>query len=477
MLGILLISWQNGRTVKTYGLNRLENYNMKFTFICIVIVLSCSVCASGDLEIYPGLKFDLSSQEQRHRLENGDEVPFYGENDRRWPWKNLQIDEWDNGKKEEDFDLELPEQFRNIAEFLQRNQNQLKNDYDLPIYYNPRSSYDDAYEEYRSSEKNRKFDRFNFKYPPSSQILDDVRPYPREDDFSFGDDDVEERETKSPQQHGRHVHEAERPNEKHLHSSHVAQDVGENKNSEEASGKGALEDAKLVDDPSQFAYPPSDSRFFQDVENDNGKQKGRSNLDKLKDNKIRLSHRSGEAFSEENDQVEEGEYRNNDQVEVVAVQPQLANNESTGLYIIAVVAGISAAATVGLIAVGIGWYNLQKHVKNASDVEYPAYGVTGPNKDASPSGDRRLAQSAQMYHYQHQKQQIIAMESRAAAGERHGSVSEADSDEENEEGDYTVYECPGLAPTGEMEVKNPLFQDDPTPAQTPPVKPNGDEKK
>jgi hypothetical protein len=26
------------------------------------------------------------------------------------------------------------------------------------------------------------------------------------------------------------------------------------------------------------------------------------------------------------------------------------------------------------------------------------------------SGDRRLAQSAQMYHYQHQKQQMIAME-------------------------------------------------------------------
>jgi hypothetical protein len=26
------------------------------------------------------------------------------------------------------------------------------------------------------------------------------------------------------------------------------------------------------------------------------------------------------------------------------------------------------------------------------------------------SGDRKLAQSAQMYHYQHQKQQMIAME-------------------------------------------------------------------
>lgn len=36
--------------------------------------------------------------------------------------------------------------------------------------------------------------------------------------------------------------------------------------------------------------------------------------------------------------------------------------------------------------------------------------------------------------------------SRAQPGERQGSVSDADSEEENEEGDYTVYECPGLAP-------------------------------
>ncbi|KDR22956.1 Neural proliferation differentiation and control protein 1 [Zootermopsis nevadensis] len=112
---------------------------------------------------------------------------------------------------------------------------------------------------------------------------------------------------------------------------------------------------------------------------------------------------------------------------------------------------------------------LHKNAKAAADVEYPAYGVTGPNKEISPTGDRRLAQSAQMYHYQHQKQQIIAMESRVT-NERNGSVSEAESEEENEEGDYTVYECPGLASTGEMEVKNPLFQDDPTPV-TPAVTP------
>lgn len=56
------------------------------------------------------------------------------------------------------------------------------------------------------------------------------------------------------------------------------------------------------------------------------------------------------------------------------------------------------------------YVRLQRGAKAAADIEYPAYGVTGPNKDVSPSEDQRLAQSAQMYHFQHQKQQIIAME-------------------------------------------------------------------
>lgn len=90
--------------------------------------------------------------------------------------------------------------------------------------------------------------------------------------------------------------------------------------------------------------------------------------------------------------------------------------------------------------------SLHKKSLAAADVEYPAYGVTGPNKDISPSGDRRLAQSAQMYHYQHQKNLIIATENRAQNEHRNGSLTDAESDEENEEGDYTVYECPGLAP-------------------------------
>ena len=52
---------------------------------------------------------------------------------------------------------------------------------------------------------------------------------------------------------------------------------------------------------------------------------------------------------------------------------------------------------------------------------------------------------------------------------RNTAASDVESDEENEDGEYTVYECPGLAPTGEMEVKNPLFQDDLTPMSSPSV--------
>lgn len=138
--------------------------------------------------------------------------------------------------------------------------------------------------------------------------------------------------------------------------------------------------------------------------------------------------------------------------------------KSSDIYFIALVAGCSGAAVFGVVAAGLCWYKLQKNVKAAAESDYPSYGVTGPSKEplSPPTGDRKLAQSAQMYHYQHQKQQMIAIEK--AGSDRHVSTSDLDSEEENEEGDYTVYECPGLASTGEMEVKNPLFQDEATPA-------------
>ncbi|KAH8391027.1 hypothetical protein KR215_004177 [Drosophila sulfurigaster] len=151
---------------------------------------------------------------------------------------------------------------------------------------------------------------------------------------------------------------------------------------------------------------------------------------------------------------------NSDEAGHAVMRQHLGMNSEMGVYIVALIAGVSAAVTVGLLALGVTWFHNRS--KAAADVDYPAYGVTGPNKDVSPSCDRKLAQSAQMYHYQHQKQQIIAMENCQATDGSCG-LSDVESDDDNEEGDYTVYECPGLAPTGEMEVKNPLFLDE-TPA-------------
>ncbi|XP_022832532.1 uncharacterized protein LOC111360678 isoform X2 [Spodoptera litura] len=119
-----------------------------------------------------------------------------------------------------------------------------------------------------------------------------------------------------------------------------------------------------------------------------------------------------------------------------------ASDPADSIYGIALIAAVGTALTMAIIGFAFGWYTLSKKAKAAADVDYPAYGVTGPNIDTS--GDRKLAHSAHMYHYQHQKQQIIAME-RNGCEHRNGSVSDPESEEENEEGDYTVYECPGFA--------------------------------
>ncbi|XP_077986785.1 uncharacterized protein LOC144441127 isoform X2 [Glandiceps talaboti] len=137
------------------------------------------------------------------------------------------------------------------------------------------------------------------------------------------------------------------------------------------------------------------------------------------------------------------------------------DSDISNLLFLVIVICCSALGVIGLVIAGYCWYKLHQSAKSAGEADYPAYGVTGPSTKSSTitNGDRKLAQSAQMYHYQHQKQQMIAMESRAN-GEMKQDVSDDDSEEENEEGDYTVYECPGLAPAGEMTVKNPLFNDD-----------------
>jgi hypothetical protein len=84
--------------------------------------------------------------------------------------------------------------------------------------------------------------------------------------------------------------------------------------------------------------------------------------------------------------------------------------------IAAIVAISSALAVFGIVGAGFCYHRVRRNSKASEDVEYPAYGVTGPKgaggKDISPTSgtDRKLAQNAQMYHYQHQKQQMIAFD-------------------------------------------------------------------
>ncbi|XP_076021259.1 neural proliferation differentiation and control protein 1 isoform X2 [Genypterus blacodes] len=115
------------------------------------------------------------------------------------------------------------------------------------------------------------------------------------------------------------------------------------------------------------------------------------------------------------------------------------------------------AGSLALVVAGTCWVRLQKGVRLTQKVDYPAYpGLMRP-QTFDNMGDKKLAHSAQMYHYQHQKQQMLSLEKHR--DESKVPDSGATTDEENEDGDFTVYECPGLAPTGEMEVKNPLFDD------------------
>ncbi|XP_026195004.1 neural proliferation differentiation and control protein 1a isoform X2 [Anabas testudineus] len=119
-----------------------------------------------------------------------------------------------------------------------------------------------------------------------------------------------------------------------------------------------------------------------------------------------------------------------------------------------------AVGTVAVIVATVCYVKLQRESRLAQKVDYPAFGgasAPAATTTGSSMGDKTLAQSAQMYHYQHQKQQMLSMGNHKP--EQKVLDSEVTSDEEEVGGDFTVYECPGLAPTGEMEVKNPLFDD------------------
>ncbi|XP_036272825.1 neural proliferation differentiation and control protein 1 isoform X1 [Pipistrellus kuhlii] len=134
-----------------------------------------------------------------------------------------------------------------------------------------------------------------------------------------------------------------------------------------------------------------------------------------------------------------------------------------GLALVLILAG-SVAGVAAVAVAAFWWCRLQRDIRLTQKMDYTAQQAASfpPTPRTSP-GDQRLAQSAEVYHYQHQRQQLQILD-------RHKEPPK-ELDEENEDGDFTVYECPGLAPTGEMEVRNPLFDQASLAAPLPPLPP------
>uniref|UniRef100_A0A287BFT2 Neural proliferation, differentiation and control 1 n=1 Tax=Sus scrofa TaxID=9823 RepID=A0A287BFT2_PIG len=139
-------------------------------------------------------------------------------------------------------------------------------------------------------------------------------------------------------------------------------------------------------------------------------------------------------------------------VHMSPLEPRGGRGDGLALVLIVAcsVAGIAALAVAALC-----WCRLQRDIRLTQKADYMAQQArSSPATPGVSPGDQRLAHSAEMYHYQHQRQQMRCLERHK---EPPKELDSASSDEENEDGDFTVYECPGLAPTGEMEVRNPLF--------------------
>lgn len=139
-------------------------------------------------------------------------------------------------------------------------------------------------------------------------------------------------------------------------------------------------------------------------------------------------------------------------VHMSPLEPRGGHGDGLALVLILAfcVAGVAALSVASLC-----WCRLQREIRLTQKTDYTT--AKSPGSPAAPQispGDQRLAHSAEMYHYQHQRQQMLCLERHK---EPPKELDTASSDEENEDGDFTVYECPGLAPTGEMEVRNPLF--------------------
>lgn len=80
-----------------------------------------------------------------------------------------------------------------------------------------------------------------------------------------------------------------------------------------------------------------------------------------------------------------------------------------------------------------------------------------PYQHSAPklSGDEQLVHDAEVFHFGHTKQELTRV---MGKNNKQGRLPSEDTDDDGVD-DRTVYECPGLAPHGDMKVMNPLFSE------------------
>ncbi|CAI5454524.1 unnamed protein product [Caenorhabditis angaria] len=133
------------------------------------------------------------------------------------------------------------------------------------------------------------------------------------------------------------------------------------------------------------------------------------------------------------------------------LQQQKSHTSFSSSLLLLAVGTVMSVGLVGTVAGGA--YYLKRRNETPDDGEYAPYAGTGPGfkKNKGNQGDETLAYKAQLHQYQQAKQKIICGE------DAPGMIESDGEDGADEENNFSVYECPGLAPTGDIEVCNPNF--------------------
>ncbi|KAL3284802.1 hypothetical protein HHI36_018942 [Cryptolaemus montrouzieri] len=341
----LLIIPENGAGCKTYGRESVNFSNMIYPFWSFVILLICSNGASADMSLYPGPKYYLSNGPESV----SDDMPLTNEN---WKYHRVSpIEEYEDGiKKSADPEYDFTGPDNEVT--------------------NSRSSLDDILK-FLYGKKTRDLDNVNKNYGSSTRLLQDSKPFVDPSDYIDEETDrvepkwLREEVERNTQRILKKLQENSRKKiADHLQNSYNEESVesGESQSRKPDSQNGA----------SNFAFVPPDPRYYESQSNPitvsetkpvseplpaklvTSITAGGTNTQKTIGIPLRRDHMSFDSptftrkyFRHDPTSGRLGE---------VLVQPKTSNNDATGVYIIAIVAGISAAATVGLIAVGIGWY-------------------------------------------------------------------------------------------------------------------------